>query len=265
MRDYVETNRSLWNGWTPIHERSAFYDVAGFLAGADTLKEVEVAELGSVEGKSLLHLQCHFGMDTLSWARRGARVTGVDLSDAAVELARSLAHDTGIDARFLRSDLYALPGVLAEEFDVVFTSYGVLPWLPDIRRWGETVARYLKPGGTFYLVEFHPLAEAMDEDGRTLRYPYFHSPEPLEMEQRGSYADPESDLTHPAYFWCHTLGDVVSALASAGLRIEHLHEFPYSVYSVFPYLEEREPGRWWPRESAGSLPLMYSIRATRPG
>ncbi len=262
MRNYVETNRSLWNGWTPIHERSAFYDVAGFRAGASTLKHVEREELGEVRGKSLLHLQCHFGMDTLSWARLGARVTGVDLSDAAIELARSLAREEGTGARFLRSDLYALPGVLSEEFDVVFTSYGVLPWLPDIRRWGEIVARCLKPGGTFYVVEFHPLAEAVDDDGRTLRHPYFHSPEPLEMEQRGSYADPGADLVHPAYFWSHTLGDVVSALAAAGLRIEFVHEFPYSVYNCLPYLEEREPGCWWPRESAGSLPLMYSVRAT---
>jgi SAM-dependent methyltransferase len=260
---HIETNRALWNGWTGIHEKSAFYDVAGFRAGASTLKHVEVEEVGSVEGKRLLHLQCHFGMDTLSWARRGARVTGVDLSDAAIELARSLAGETGLEARFLRSDLYHLPQVLAEEFDVVFTSYGVLPWLPEIRRWGEIVARYLKPGGTFYLVEFHPLADVVDEDGRTLRHPYFHSPEPLEAEQRGSYADPEADLTHPAFFWSHTLGDVVSALAAAGLRIEFVHEFPYSVYNCFPYVEEREPGRWWPRESAGSLPLMFSIRASR--
>lgn len=263
MREYVETNRSLWNRWTPIHEKSAFYDVAGFRAGASTLKPVEVEELGSVEGKSLLHLQCHFGLDTLSWARRGARVTGVDLSDTAIDLARTLAREEGVDARFLRSDLYSLPEVLEEEFDVVFTSYGVLPWLPELERWGKVVARHLKPGGTFYLVEFHPMAEAVDADGRTLRYPYFHAPEPLEMEQHGSYADPSAELSHPAYFWCHTLGDVVCALTGAGLRIEFLHEFPYSVYDTFPFAEEREPGRWWPRESAGSLPLMFSVRATR--
>lgn len=263
MREHVQVNRDLWNRWIPIHEKSAFYDVAGFRAGASTLKPVELEEVGSVEGKRLLHLQCHFGMDTLSWARRGARVTGVDLSDAAIELARSLAREEGIDARFLRADLYDLPGVLAEEFDVVFTSYGVLPWLPDIRRWAEVVARFLRPGGTFYVVEFHPLADVVDDDGRTLRHPYFHSPEPLEMEQRGSYADPAADLAHQAFFWSHTLGDVVSALVGAGLTIEFLHEFPYSVYDCFPYVEERQPGRWWPRESAGALPLMFSIRATR--
>lgn len=263
MREHVQVNRDLWNRWTPIHEKSAFYDVAGFRAGASTLKHVELQELGRVEGKRLLHLQCHFGMDTLSWARRGARVTGVDLSDAAIELARSLAREEGSDARFIRADLYDLPRVLAEEFDVVFTSYGVLSWLPDIGRWAEVVARSLRPGGTFYVVEFHPLADAVGEDGRTLRHPYFHSPEPLEVEERGSYADRGAELVHPAYFWCHTVGDVVSALAGAGLRIEFVHEFPYSTYNCFPYLEEREPGRWWPRESAGALPMMFSIRATR--
>lgn len=148
MDQYVQANRTLWNAWTLLHEKSEEYDLAGFRGGRCALKPVELAELGDIEGKSMLHLQCHFGLDTLSWARRGVRVTGVDLSDDAIRLARSLSSELGIPADFIRSDLGDLHLVLDEKFDIVFTSYGVLPWLPDIRAWGETVARFLVPGGS---------------------------------------------------------------------------------------------------------------------
>lgn len=260
---YLETNRSLWNHWTRIHEKSAFYDVDSFRAGRSTLNSVEIEELGSVEGKSLLHLQCHFGMDTLSWARMGADVVGVDFSDAAIALAHSLSDETGVDARFIRANIYDLPDVLPGTFDVVFTSYGVINWLPDIQRWGKIVARYLKPGGTFYVVEFHPFANVLADDGTRVSRSYFHTREPEQFQENGSYADPEADFSHPAYFWNHGLGDIITALAAAGLRIEFVHEFPYSAYNCFAFVEERGPGKWWPRVPEAQVPLMFSIRATR--
>ena len=162
-RSAVEAHRQLWDHWTGVHVGSRFYGVEGFEAGASTLCPVEVAEIGEVRGKSLLHLQCHFGLDTLSFARLGARVTGVDLSPKAIEIARGLAGKLGLDARFLACDLYRLGELLDERFDLVFTSYGVLPWLHDLGAWARLVARYLAPGGAFHLVEFHPLLDTFDE------------------------------------------------------------------------------------------------------
>src|SRR5512139_2419139 len=156
MNEYQQANLALWNEWAEINVKSREYDVAGFLAGKSSLKSIELEELGEVAGKTLLHLQCHFGLDTLSWARRGAAVTGVDFSDKAVGLAQALAREAGLEARFICSDLYALPEVLSGQFDIVYTSYGVLCWLRDLEQWAELIAHFLKPGGVFYIADFHP-------------------------------------------------------------------------------------------------------------
>ena len=156
MQEFMEANLRHWDGLIPVHERSRFYDVEGFRGGASTLHSIELEELGDVSDKSLLHLQCHFGLDTLSWAIQGARVTGADYSKEAITLARSLASDQRIDARFVVSNIYDLPNVLDERYDIVFTSYGVLMWLPELGPWAEVVSRFLKADGTFYMVEFHP-------------------------------------------------------------------------------------------------------------
>jgi ubiquinone/menaquinone biosynthesis C-methylase UbiE len=161
--DPIRENEALWDAWTDIHEASEFYDLEGFRRGGIRLRDEEVAAVGDVQGKALLHLQCHFGIDTLSWARLGAKVTGADFSQKAVDLAQRLAADIGVaDARFIRSDLYELPGVLDEQFDVVYTSRGVIGWLPDIRRWANVVARFTAPGGLFYITEIHPVAQAFE-------------------------------------------------------------------------------------------------------
>jgi SAM-dependent methyltransferase len=264
MDRYYETNLALWNRWARINQGTAFYDLEGFKAGKTSLCAVELEEVGDVRGKSLLHLQCHFGLDTLSWARMGARVTGVDFSDEAIRLARSLSQETGIEARFICSDIYDLPNALAEEFDIVFTSYGVLAWLRDIKRWAEIAARCLKPRGSFHLVEFHPFLYMLDEEqAATVTFPYFHSPEPLEMKGEGSYADRGADFRHTSYEWTHSLCDVINALIGAGLRLEFLHEFPYSFHNCWPFLEECGEGRWMIKGRPNSVPLMYSIKAVK--
>jgi len=177
MDDYTRTNLDHWNELVSLHAQSKFYDLQSFKAGNSTLKPIEVEELGDVAGKSLLHLQCHFGLDTLSWARRGAQVTGADFSDQAIALAQSLSQELEIKANFVCSNLYDLPNVLSGEFDIVYTSYGVLCWLSDLGRWGKIIAHFLKPDGVFYIVEFHPFTHVFDnEDNATdLRvvYPYF--------------------------------------------------------------------------------------------
>ncbi len=268
MNEFVESNRALWDEWTEIHEKSSFYDVEGFLRGRDTLNPLEVGELGDVRGKKLLHLQCHFGLDTMSWARRGASVTGVDLSPKAIDLARRLARDTAIDARFICSELFLLREHIDDVFDIVFTSYGVLWWLPDLQPWGAVIAESLTPGGTFYMAEFHPLLQILDENAPELRIaePYLGTGEPLEFPNLSSYADPEAPVEHPVeYGWAHGLGEVVSALADAGLHIEYLREHPFMYESrELPVVEQNAEGLYVIRDGLPQIPLLYSLLAGKP-
>lgn len=270
MNDYSETNRRHWDECVPIHVASEMYDVASFKAGKSKLKPVELEELRDVRGKTMLHLQCHFGLDTLSWARNeGAIVTGIDFSEPAIEAARALAADCNIDARFLVSDVYSLPEKLDEQFDIVCTSYGALNWLPDIPRWARVAAHFVKPGGAFYLVEFHPIAGIFDKpEGVTeliVRYPYFTTSEPLSFDDDGTYADRAAKLQNRVtYSWPHPTSEVISALIDAGLRIDFFHEFPFTVEQVFPFMEETAEHTFRLTTHDGSIPLMYSIKATKP-
>jgi SAM-dependent methyltransferase len=266
MNKYVESNRSLWNGWTRLHADSAYYDNESFKAGRSSLKPIELAEVGDVRGKSLLHLQCHFGQDTLSWARLGAEVTGVDFSDEAISRARALSAELNIPARFIQTDVYDLPDAIDERFDIVFTSYGVLSWLPDLDRWAEISARCLKAGGCFYIIDTHPIFGMVNWEGTALEYPYFHTPEPIELESHGSYAasGEAQGFSHPEYNWEHSLSDVINAVVRAGLRLEFVHEFPYTWHiPAYPSLEEFEPGKARLKGHFGLLPHMFSLRAVR--
>ncbi len=267
MDPHIQANRDLWNEWTPIHEKSELYDLAGFKAGKSSLKPLELEELGDVAGKSLLHLQCHFGKDTLSWARQGARVTGVDFSDQAIALARSLSRELGIAADFICSDICDLPSTLSGQFDIVFTSYGVLCWLSDLRRWASVIAHFLKPGGTFYIAEFHPFSQIFynEPDATELKvsYPYFHQAEPLVFEAASSYADASVPVVSASHEWAHGMGDILNSLIDAGLRIEYLHEFAYCTYAHFPFMQEGPDGRWRLKGYEESIPLMFSLKATK--
>ena len=177
MDERLKTNLAKWNALVPVHARSKMYDVAGFKAGRISLHELELAEVGDVRGKSLLHLQCHFGHDTMSWARLGAEVTGLDFSDEAIKLARSLIDELKIPARFICADIYDTGAVLGDQFDVVFTSYGAITWLPDMQRWAQIIAQSLKPGGFFYIADEHPFASIFnhrdDASTLTIQYRYF--------------------------------------------------------------------------------------------
>jgi SAM-dependent methyltransferase len=264
----VDTNRELWNLWTKFNVESREYsDLLGQLeAGGTTLEETAIEELGDVSGKTLLHLQCHFGLDTLAWARRGALVTGVDFSEEAVARARSLGRELGIDAEFVCSDVYALPAVLYSQFDIAYTSGGVLCWLPDLERWAEIVLHFLKPdGGILYILEGHPIVRTFkprtDGNGWPVEWGYFDRG-PIEVEERRSSANPAPHPAQTAYYWPHSLGEVVTALCSAGLRLEFLHEFPGVVEDRSH--EEVEPGRYELRvHRQVVVPSKFSIRATR--
>jgi ubiquinone/menaquinone biosynthesis C-methylase UbiE len=258
----LEHNKKMWNALTEPHVKSAFYDVAGFKAGKDWLKPLEIAEVGDVRDKSLLHLQCHFGMDTISWGRRGAEVTGIDFSDAAIAQARKLAKETGVKAEFICSDIFALPEVLNKEFDIVFTSYGALGWLPDLNKWGKIVAHFLKPGGFFYIAEFHPLFWIFGQKPNPemcVYESYFHHT--VRFEEGTDYA---SDFTHKmtSYEWQFTIGDVITALGKEGLCIEYLHELPICCFQARKDMKQDKDG-WW-RLEGDMIPLTFSIKATKP-
>lgn len=272
--DPVDANRRLWDARTPIHAASDYYDVEGFRAGASSLHDLEVGEVTAVaggvkalRGRRLLHLQCHFGLDTLSWARHhGLEVVGVDFSPAAIETARGLADETGLSdrARFVESDVRALD--LGEEFDVVFVSYGAICWLPELTAWASVIARHLAPGGFAYVAEIHPAASAMlDEPGTTemvVGYPYWTRGEPLRFEESGTYADFDADIRLPEYVWSHGLDDVVNALLGEDLRLDFLREHPFTVYPQFPYLQQ-DGRRWVLPPEMPPFPLLFSLAAHR--
>lgn len=268
MNEFERANQAHWNALVPIHARSDFYDVAGFKAGKTALMPVEREEVGDVTGKRLLHLQCHFGLDTLSWARLGAEVTGVDYSDEGIAVARSLSVETGLPARFVLSSVYELPQVLSGEFDIVFTSYGVLCWLPDLGRWAQVIAHFLRPGGFFYIVEGHPFAGVFynepDAAGLRVAYPYFPRPAPEAYSGDGTYADEQADIHFTSYEWSHSLSEIVDAVLGAGLRLEFLHEFPFAGYRAMPFMVQREDGYWRLPELLDSVPLLFSLRARKP-
>ena len=239
MNEYLEANRKRWDELTLEHESSPFYDLAGFKAGKDRLRSIELSELSDVAGKTMLHLQCHFGMDTLAWARRGAIVIGVDFSQKAITLAQSLSEEFSIAAEFVCSDIFELPNVLSGEFDIVFTSYGVLHGLPGLKRWGEVIAHFLKPGGIFYIVEDHPMFRVFrpkPEGEFKAERSYFFSETPQRIEGTGSYATGNQGTTGVSYVWDFSMGDVINALIGAGLTIEFLHEFPYAARAKFPFM-----------------------------
>lgn len=270
MKDeQLSANRAMWDERVAIHVGSAFYDNEGFKAGRISLHKKEVEEVGDVRGKSLLHLQCHFGQDTMSWARLGAKATGLDFSPAAVEVANKMAGDLGLDARFVCANVYdAVNALDGERFDVVYTGGGALIWLDDMERWARVVAACLKPGGTLYLREFHPVAGVFDYESMELkpRFAYFLD-DPVFNDEPGTYTDREARTQHNAsYEWVHTLGEVVTALCDAGLRIEFLHEAAETGYQALPMMVRGDDGMWrLPDELDGMLPLMYSLRASKPG
>lgn len=259
---YFEANKNLWNQRTVVHKDSSFYDLAGFKAGETVLTSIELSELGVVKGKKILHLQCHFGMDSLNWARLGAEVTGIDLSDEAVKVAKQLNEELKLNAKFICCNVYDLEEHLNEKFDIVFTSYGVIGWLPDLDKWAEIIAHYLKPGGIFYMAEFHPVLWMFDDEFTHIKYAY-ENLEVIVTENEGTYTDRNADIKGKEYSWNHSISEVLNALISAGLKIEMFNEHMYSPYGCFRNTIESEKGHWYIKGMEGKIPMVYSVRATK--
>ncbi|MEU5717226.1 class I SAM-dependent methyltransferase [Streptomyces sp. NPDC020403] len=268
--DWYETNRARWDERVAIHAAGDYYDLDAFRAGKDSLRDFELVEVGEVTGRTLLHLQCHIGLDTLSWARRGAaHVVGLDFSEPAVETARGLAGALGLRperAAFVAADVYdAVDAVPDSAYDIVYTGIGALNWLPDLQRWAEIAASLVAPGGFLYLVECHPLTDCLDDaTGSTVTYDYF-SRDPWVDETPGTYADRDAvTVNNRSVEWQHPVGEVVSALAAAGLRIDFLHEHDVTLFARYGALERHADGYYRFPADRPRIPMLYSIKASRP-
>jgi SAM-dependent methyltransferase len=258
--DFLNINRESWNRRTQLHLESDFYDLKGFRAGKNSLMEPELNILPYLPGKDLLHLQCHFGQDSLSLARMGARVTGVDLSDVAINNAIRLAEELSPETRFICSDLYSLPKIHDDRYDIVFSSYGTIGWLPDLDRWASVIQHFLRPGGKFVFAEFHPFIWMWNNDLTAIAYDYFTADAIVENLQ-GTYAAPTSEQQFPSITWNHGIAQVVQSLISSGLTITHFREFDYSPYRIFPDMSEEEPGRFRSRLFPVRVPMLYTLMA----
>lgn len=261
-QEYLEVNRALWNAKTPIHMASAFYDMEGFAAGKQTLKAPELALLGDVRGKRILHLQCHFGQDSLSLARMGAVVTGVDFSDAAIAAARELNERLGLDAQFVCKDIYSLEDDAPGAYDMVFTTYGTIGWLPDVARWARVIARHLRPGGAFVFADFHPVVWMYNSDWSRVIYSYFNKESIVETNE-GTYADKNAALNAKEIGWNHSLSEVFQGLSDAGVRVERFAEYDYSPYNCLAGMVETGADRYEIGGLEGKLPLVYSVLGVR--
>ena len=260
--NYFKENKNLWNQRTAVHKDSAFYDLAGFKAGVNALSPIELNEIGDVKERSLLHLQCHFGMDTLSLSRMGAKCVGVDLSDEAIKLAEEINDELKLDAKFICCNVYDTSKYVKEQFDIVFTSYGVISWLPDLVPWANMIAEKLKPGGFFYMAEFHPVVWMFDEEFTHIKY-YYNNREVIVTENEGTYTDRNADIKGKEYSWNHSISEVLNALIDAGLEIECFNEHMYSPFPCFRNVVETENGKWHVKGMEGKIPMVYSLRARK--
>ena len=274
-QSYFEANKINWNQRVVVHKDSSFYDLAGFISGKNMLTPIELGELGDVKEKSLLHLQCHFGLDTMSWSRLGAKCVGVDLSDEAIKLAREINAELNLDAKFVCCNVYDLHpqnkvaskvspfgGDLEETFDIVFTSYGTIGWLPDLTKWAEIISYYLKPGGIFYIADFHPVLWMFDEEFKEIKYSY-ENREVIVTETHGTYTDRNAPINGKEYGWNHSISELLNALISVGLKIQTFNEYMYSPYPCFNNVVKGDDGNFRIKGMENKIPMVYSLKAMK--
>ena len=261
--NYLQLNKASWNKRTEVHYDSEFYDNTSFLKGRTSLNPIELGFLGDLKGKKVLHLQCHFGQDSISLARMGAIVTAVDLSDLAIAKANELAAECNVSVNFIECDVYSLPEKLNDSFDFIFTSYGTIGWLPDMNKWASVVNHFLTPGGKFLLVEFHPALWMFDDDFTHVKYGYFNGGSIVE-ETTGTYTDPSHSMLNKYVTWNHSLSEVISALLNLNLQITAFQEYDYSPYDCFSKAVEVSPGTYQISGMEGKLPLVYALEMNKP-
>lgn len=259
-QDYIEINKKSWDQQTKINFNSKFYDVKSFLDGKSSLNSIELSLLPDIKKSSLLHLQCHFGMDSISLARLGANVTAVDFSPAAIEKANEINIATGNKVSFICSDIYEIS--LKEKFDLVFSSYGTIGWLPDLNKWANIISTHLKTGGKFIFAEFHPIVWMFDSKFQKIEYNYSIDKKIIEIKT-GTYAEKDADISLKTITWNHSLSEVITCLIDSGLEILHFKEYDYSPYNCFTGTEEYEKGKFRISHLGNKIPMVYSIEAVK--
>lgn len=256
--NYLQINKQTWNNKVSIHVASDFYEQEEFISGKITLPQTDLEALGDVNGKRILHLQCHFGQDSLSLARLGAKVTGIDFSEEAITKAKDLNKTLGLDAEFICSDVYDTLQHITEKYDIVYTSYGTIGWLPDIDKWAAVISGALKPNGKLVFFEFHPVVWMFDNDFNEVFYNYFKS-EPILEEETGTYADRTAEVAYKTITWNHSLSEVFQSLLKQNIKIKYFKEFDYSNYNCFSHTEEFETGKFRIQKFGNKIPMMYGI------
>lgn len=259
---YFNTNKETWNKKTDVHVISEFYNQTAFLNGKNTLNNIELDLLGDINNKSILHLQCHFGQDTISLSRLGAHVTGVDISDRAIEIAKNTAKQLNTNTQFTCCNIYDLPQHLNKNFDIVFTSYGTIGWLPDLDKWATIIAQFLKPNGKFIMVEFHPVVWMFDDNFQNISYNYFNSGAIIENEV-GTYANKASSITQQCICWNHSVSEIINSLINQHLTINSFNEYNYSPYNCFNNTVEYEPNKFQIKHLGNRIPMLFAIEATK--
>lgn len=261
-KNYLELNKKLWNDKVDFHLQSDFYDMEGFYNGRNSLMDIEMSYLNDVAGKKILHLQCHFGQDTISLSKLGATATGVDFSEKAIHEAKAIATKMQTYTRFICCDVYDLPNHLDEQFDIVFTSYGTIGWLPDLDRWAKIVARFLKPGGQFIFVEFHPVVWMFDYDFKSVAYDYFNTQAIIETTE-GTYADKSAPIKNENVNWNHPTSEVINSLIENGLTLERFDEYDYSPYNCFNGMVELESKKFRIASLEKKIPMVFALIASK--
>ena len=258
LNQYIQINKTLWNKRTETHIQSDFYDVDGFIKGKSSLNDIELELLGDVKGKKILHLQCHFGQDTLSLARMGAIATGVDLSDKSIEFANELASKIGADATFICCDIFDLKQHLNDKFDIVFTTYGTIGWLPDLNKWADIISHFLKPQGKLVFADFHPFVWMFDDNFDKVAYNY-QLEEPIIEHESGTYTNNEADINLQSVGWNHSISEVLMSLLHQNMLLENMQEYDYSPYNCFQNMIEFEKGKYRIEKMGNKIPLVYSL------
>ena len=263
MEDYLEVNKKLWNDKVEVHAASEFYNVQSFINGESVLNSIELNLLGDISEKSILHLQCHFGQDSIELSRMGAHVTGIDLSNKAIDKAKWLTKQCGTNTKFICCDVYDAPNHINEKFDMVFTSYGTVGWLPNMEEWAQVVNHFLKPGGKFVFADFHPVVWMMDYDFKKIEYSYFNL-EPIIEENEGTYTDRGADIKNKEISWNHPMSEVVGSLLQQKLIVKELQEFDYSPYPCFKNLVKVGEKKYKVKGLEDKLPIVYAVSAIKP-
>lgn len=257
--EYIEKNKLAWEEKVQHDILSEYYDVSSFLSGNSTLDQLEMDGLGDVKNKKLLNLQCYFGLESLSLERLGADVTGLDFCNNAINQAILIRNKAGLKTKFINANVYDSATILDKQYDIIFSSYGSICWLPDLSKWVENIYKLLKLGGFFYLIDFHPLLISFNlSKSKSIKHSYFNSELPLELTRTGTYADNNAKIKTIDYNWNHSLSEIFSAFISKNMKIEDFKEYPYIPLNAFPNLIKQIDG--YNHVKNDMFPVLFTLK-----